>query len=648
MFQGKAVFTHFMVGNANNYTQSDWETDIGLAQEAHIDAFALNIANDVGGITQAVQLAFYVASQKGFKLFFSFDYAGNGPWDKDDVITLCTSYCNNPAYYHTNGGPLLTTLMYLEQAGDKPYMMPASPWFYTNLPGYSKNWLWRRDETWYDRWVQIIYNQPDFVEIISRNDYGESHYIGPLYDKAMEAFTVGEGPFNYASGMPHNGWRAFLPYVIDLYKESTATITQEGVQGWWRRAAASFQEPADSDGQASQLQIEFAPSAILADKIFFSALLGSHADVSVTVGGTALNAAWSWTPDDGIGIYHGSADFGSATGDVVIAISRSGRTVAALSPGSAGSIGTQSCGDSISATPTLKISEQKCINGTGYQNFEGICDFAYRYGYCDHSACVCKAMGSPSATPSGVAPTGYPAAGLDASYAGVCAFDCEHGYCPPSACSYEESPLTTPTVSDFSPPACIAGSAIAGPNSALGGLCSYACNFGFCPYLVCHCDGQGALHETPAKIDGYSGKAADGVEDHGLCSFACERGYCPAPTCVNTTSTGSGSGGDSGSTGPGGIFFKDPGCVLFPDDCPAGQYRIVVCPLGATPGRCEWRGTGPLCDPTCQPGEVAIETSKHGSSSCLAGEQGLCCKSDTSASLVSSCSWTSDYTYGVG
>ncbi|KAF7624815.1 hypothetical protein AFLA_001697 [Aspergillus flavus NRRL3357] len=25
----------------------------------------------------------------------------------------------------------------------KAYMMPVSPWFYTNMPGYNKNWLWR-------------------------------------------------------------------------------------------------------------------------------------------------------------------------------------------------------------------------------------------------------------------------------------------------------------------------------------------------------------------------------------------------------------------------------------------------------------------------------------------------------------------------
>jgi hypothetical protein len=417
----------------------------------------------------------------------------------------------------------------------------------------------------------------------------------------------------------------------------------------------------------------------MTDNIFFSALLGSEADVSVTVGGTALQASWARSPDDGVGIYHGSAEFGSATGDVVITISRSGSTVVSLSPGADGSIGTQSCvdglqnwnayvasawgGGSVSATPSLTVSEQKCINGTGYENFAGLCDFACEYGYCDHSACVCKAMGSPRATPSQSAPTGYPAAGLDDSYSGVCAFDCEHGYCPPSACSDEASPLTTPTVSDFSPPACRGGSALAGAESSLAGLCSYACNFGFCPYLVCSCDEKGALNETPAIIDGDSGEAADGVEDHDLCAFACARGYCPSPTCVDTSAA---SGSSSSGGGGGGVFTQDPGwdsmtgqdCLVTPcsvqptwasdqetvtvyyhDDCPSGQVRTVICPLSAEPGECTWRGSAPFCHSTCDVDEVMVATSSYGSENCTVGVQSLCCKSNTWTDAIASCSW---------
>lgn len=62
----------------------------------------------------------------------------------------------------------------LNTAG-KPFMMAASPWFYTNLPGYGKNWMWPTEtmSLWADRWNEILILQPDYVEIISWNDFGE-------------------------------------------------------------------------------------------------------------------------------------------------------------------------------------------------------------------------------------------------------------------------------------------------------------------------------------------------------------------------------------------------------------------------------------------------------------------------------------------
>lgn len=670
---------NLQVGNAGNYTQTDWETDIKLAQSAHIDAFALNIANDISAVTPALNLAFYVANQLGFKLFLSLDYAGNGPWSKQDVLGLCTTYCYNPAYYQAHGGPMISTFegpgnandwheiksqtgcffipdwsslgakaaleqsdgvadalfswaawpwadwdmdtygdasywYYLGQAGDKSYMMPASPWFYTNLPGYNKNWLWRGDEIWYDRWIQIIYNQPEFVEIIPWNDYGESHYIGPLYDKAMEAFTIGEAPYNFAEGYPHDGWRAFLPFLIDMYKYGSAPINREGVQAWWRRSSASSgcSDGGTTGNTATQLQIESPPSQILQDDIFFSALLSSDASVSVTVGGTPLSASWTRKPDGGEGLYHGKAHFGSSVGEVVITISRAGSIIAVSASGANGAIGPQSCinginnynafvdiawGASVATTTVQLASDLACTNGTGAFNFAEICDFSCSYGYCPSSACVCKSIGDKVEAPNQTHPNGFPAAGLDASYSGVCAFDCEHGFCPSSACSYEESPLTTPTVSDFQPPYCTSGSAIAGTGNPLSGLCSYACNFGFCPYLACNCDAQGPLNVPPVQDPAQGGKPADGVEDHGLCSFACSRGYCPSPTCVDNNDTGSDQGGDGGAfqeTDPGwstgqychvtectsndNLYYEDyylPATKPFQDDCDSGQSRIV-------------------------------------------------------------------------
>ena len=49
--------------------------------------------------------------------------------------------------------------------GTKSYMMGVSPWFYTNMPSAGKNWLWRGDNLWHDRWQQVLEIQPDFVEV---------------------------------------------------------------------------------------------------------------------------------------------------------------------------------------------------------------------------------------------------------------------------------------------------------------------------------------------------------------------------------------------------------------------------------------------------------------------------------------------------
>ncbi|KAF9874560.1 glycosyl hydrolase family 71 [Colletotrichum karsti] len=201
----------------------------------------------------------------------------------------------------------------------KPYMMPVSPWFYTNLPGYKKNWVWRGDDLWYDRWAQVLDIKPEFVQIISWNDYGESHHIGPVRSNALEAFQVGEAPFNYALDHPHDGWRHFLPYLIDTYKGAIAAdIKQEGLMAWYRGSPALACADGGTVGNSeSQSQRTFAVSHVVQDKIFFSALLTSWADVTVTVNGKTQKANWTSTPDDYKGVFHGSVPFVGG-GDVEI------------------------------------------------------------------------------------------------------------------------------------------------------------------------------------------------------------------------------------------------------------------------------------------------------------------------------------------
>lgn len=68
-----------------------------------------NIAKDEQANIE-IEQAFQVAVARKFRLFFSFDYAGLGDWDKAKVKNLINTYKGSPAYYiHENGKPLVST-----------------------------------------------------------------------------------------------------------------------------------------------------------------------------------------------------------------------------------------------------------------------------------------------------------------------------------------------------------------------------------------------------------------------------------------------------------------------------------------------------------------------------------------------------------
>ncbi|PSR84349.1 glycoside hydrolase, partial [Coniella lustricola] len=100
---------------------------------------------------------------------------------------------------------------------DKVYMAGVSPWFYTRLPQWNKNWYSSSERLWYDRWMQILELQPDYVQIITWNDYGESSYI---CDPPTRPSQVVPGAEVYVSGHPHAALRATLPFLVRAYKSA--------------------------------------------------------------------------------------------------------------------------------------------------------------------------------------------------------------------------------------------------------------------------------------------------------------------------------------------------------------------------------------------------------------------------------------------
>ncbi|KAL4871209.1 hypothetical protein BDV12DRAFT_194571 [Aspergillus spectabilis] len=391
--QTKAVFAHFMMSNTANYTSETWKTDILAAQSAHIDAFALNSGFGMAHTLGSISDVFAAAAETDFKLFFSFDYAGsNGTWPKDQVVQLLNQYTTHPAYFQHGGKPLVSTfegfqaagdwagikhdvgeiafipdwtsvgprrasriaaidgLMcwdawpdgitpmdttedeeYMSILGDRLYIMPVSPWFYTKLEQFNKNWVWQGGGLWYTRWQQVLELDPNFVEILTWNDYGESHYIGPLHDEAVGILAAAGAPFNYVDGMPHDGWRVLLPYLIQQYKAGSekerkeVNIEEELLTAWYRLSPAKACSDGNTTGNTEdQGQTILDPGTVLEDRVFYSALLKESADVAVSIGGENWTAEWTNTPDNngGRGIYYGSASVEDREGEVVVTLSR--------------------------------------------------------------------------------------------------------------------------------------------------------------------------------------------------------------------------------------------------------------------------------------------------------------------------------------
>ncbi|KAL2266659.1 hypothetical protein VTJ83DRAFT_6011 [Remersonia thermophila] len=357
-------------------------------------------SNNVRSLKRAFQAAEKVG---GFKLFFCFDYEAQGPWRADQIVDLLDEYAGRDVYFkHEGTRPMVTTFegtgsaddwnrikkvfpdlyfipdwssagperavklgggvadglaswgawpegkksistqldrAYLAALGGKGYMMPVSPWFYTNLPGWNKNWLWRGDGLWELRWNQVASVDPDYVQILTWNDYGESHYIGPIHEKQLALFEHGRAPINYAKDMPHDAWRKLLPWYISVYKNGRppARVLQETAVIYYRPSPA---RACDGGGTvanaASHGQKEMPPEEVLADKVFWSALLNSDKGLSVKVKiGDDEDYARSLTlvPPAGMGrpgVYAGSVPFNGRTGPVQVTVMQGGRTVAVV------------------------------------------------------------------------------------------------------------------------------------------------------------------------------------------------------------------------------------------------------------------------------------------------------------------------------
>lgn len=61
---------------------------------------------------------------------------------------------------------------------------------------------------------------PEYVEIVTWNDYGESHYVTPLSSPHTD-----DGGSKWVNDMPHDGWLDMAKPFISAYKNGSTTVS---------------------------------------------------------------------------------------------------------------------------------------------------------------------------------------------------------------------------------------------------------------------------------------------------------------------------------------------------------------------------------------------------------------------------------------
>ncbi|KAG6331266.1 hypothetical protein ID866_7823 [Astraeus odoratus] len=203
-------------------------------------------------------------------------------------------------------------------SGDpKTYMAAVSPWFFTHYSPqtYNKNWIYLSDDHLYaKRWENLVQirDQVGIVECLTWNDYGESHYLGPI---------KGDQPNSQAwvDGFEHTGWLNLTAYYATAFKTGSYPAVSTDQVIMWSRPHPALATAPDPVGQPQNFQITV-------DKVWAVVLATSPATVTLSTSPSS-----SQTFSVAAGVSKLSVPI-SAGGYMEATLVRNGQTVVNLKP----------------------------------------------------------------------------------------------------------------------------------------------------------------------------------------------------------------------------------------------------------------------------------------------------------------------------
>ncbi|ODN90837.1 hypothetical protein L198_06154 [Cryptococcus wingfieldii CBS 7118] len=238
-----------------------------------------------------------------------------------DTSTFSSSSWMDGEFNWDSGWPMGSTALdtssdttYLAALGNKEYMAAASPAFFTYYgpSSYNKNWIYRSDDWLLARRLEQIISQRvsiDLIELISWNDYGESHYLGPIR-------TDQPNSQGWTAGMPHTAWLTVVSYYASAFKTGSYSAGSDQLVLWSRPHPKAATPSAATNSQPTNWNYT-------EDNLYVWVALKSAATVSITSGSNTV----SWSLAAGVS----KLSVASSAGTIGASIVRSGSTVKSYS-----------------------------------------------------------------------------------------------------------------------------------------------------------------------------------------------------------------------------------------------------------------------------------------------------------------------------
>ena len=153
------------------------------------------------------------------------DVAASSNFFTTEFPTLDGAMNWNSWPFNTQGDIIVPTtddVTYLNSAhsAGKTFMMGVSPLQFKHMDA-GDNWYRRGEQNLEYRFGQVLNLQPDFVELQTWNDAGESHYMGNSWPEPISGTNIGA----YTTAYDHTGYQQVLPAFIKAYKAGATTTS---------------------------------------------------------------------------------------------------------------------------------------------------------------------------------------------------------------------------------------------------------------------------------------------------------------------------------------------------------------------------------------------------------------------------------------